>query len=89
MLRRSSEAYIRHLASVSSLTEISEIDSQFITRKNKHCQTSNISRTLVDIKIVDHLDIVGASPVGAAPTASSTARRDGNRLNFGILCSLF
>ena len=34
-------------------------------------QTSNISRTLVDSKIVDHSDVVGASPVGAAPTTSS------------------
>ena len=34
-------------------------------------QTSNISRTSVGTKIVDHLDVVGASPVGAAPTTSS------------------
>ena len=34
-------------------------------------KTSNISRTLVDTKIVDHSDVVGASPVGAAPTTSS------------------
>ena len=34
-------------------------------------QTSNISHTLVDNKIVDHLDAVEASPVGAAPTTSS------------------
>ena len=32
--------------------------------------TSNISRTLVGNKIVDHLDVVGASPFGAAPTTS-------------------
>ena len=32
---------------------------------------SNISRTLVDNKIVDHSDVAGASPVGAAPTTSS------------------
>ena len=36
-----------------------------------HCQTSNISLTLVGNKIVDHSDVVGASPVGAAPTTSS------------------
>ena len=35
------------------------------------CETSNISRTLVGNKIVDHSDVVGASPVGAAPTTSS------------------
>ena len=34
-------------------------------------KTSNISRTLVGNKIVDHSDVVGASPVGDAPTASS------------------
>ena len=34
-------------------------------------QTSNISRTLVGNKIVDHSNVVEASPVGAAPTTSS------------------
>ena len=34
-------------------------------------KTSNIRRTLVGNKIVDHADVVGASPVGAAPTTSS------------------
>ena len=34
-------------------------------------KVSNIRRTLVDNKIVYHSDIVGASPVGAAPTTSS------------------
>ena len=34
-------------------------------------QVSNISRTLVVNKIVDRSDVVGASPVGAAPTTSS------------------
>ena len=34
-------------------------------------QVSNISRTLVGNKIVDHSDLVGALPVGAAPTTSS------------------
>ena len=34
-------------------------------------QTSNIRRTLMGTKIVDHSDVVGASPVGAAPTTSS------------------
>ena len=36
-----------------------------------HRPTSNISRTLVKNKIVDHSDVVGASPVGAAPITSS------------------
>ena len=34
-------------------------------------QVSNVSRTLVGNYIVDHSDVVGASPVGAAPTTSS------------------
>ena len=34
-------------------------------------QTSNISGTLVDDYIHDHSDVVGASPVGTAPTISS------------------
>ena len=34
-------------------------------------QTSNIRGTLQGNKIVDHSDVVGSSPVGAAPTTSS------------------
>ena len=34
-------------------------------------QVSNIRHTLVGNEIVDHSDVVGASPVGAAPTTSS------------------
>ena len=34
-------------------------------------QVSNISRTFLGNQIVDHSDVVGASPVGAAPTTSS------------------
>ena len=59
--------------------------------------------TLVNNKIVDHPDVVGASPVGAAPTTSSfltwhLASRDSektatrqceNILNVGIWCSLY
>ena len=36
-----------------------------------YCQTSNISCTLAVYKLVDHSDVVAASPVGAAPTTSS------------------
>ena len=39
--------------------------------QDKYHKTSNISRTLVGNKIVDHSDVVGASTVGAAPTTSS------------------
>ena len=37
----------------------------------KYSKTSNISRILVGNKIVDNSDVVGASPVGTAPTTSS------------------
>ena len=61
-------------------------------------QTSNISRSFVRNKHVDHSDVVGASPVGAAPTTSSfstkhlasmdwakiPARRDKKHLSYGI-----
>ena len=36
----------------------------------EYLKTSNISRTLVGNEIVDNSDVVGASPVGAAPTTS-------------------
>ena len=66
-------------------------------------QVSNISLTLLGNKIVDHSDVVGASPVGAAPTTSSfltqhlasmdcaktTARGDEKRLSFGSWCVLY
>ena len=38
--------------------------------KTKYRRASNISRTLVGNKIVDNSDVVGASPVDAAPTTS-------------------
>ena len=39
--------------------------------KSQYRQVSNIRRTLLGNKIVDHSDVVRASPVGAAPTISS------------------
>ena len=36
-----------------------------------YSQISNIRCTLVGNKLVDDSDVVGAAPVGAAPTASS------------------
>ena len=42
-----------------------------MSQTDSYHQISNISRTLVSNKIVDHSDVVGASPVGAAPTTSS------------------
>ena len=68
-----------------------EGESVFIYR-----QISYIRRTIVGNQIVDHSDVVGAAPVGAAPTTSSfstwymasidwaktTARRDEKHLSF-------
>ena len=66
-------------------------------------KTSNIRRILVGNKIVDHVDVIEASPVGAAPTTSSfstwyLASRDmaktvagqhENILSVGICCVLY
>ena len=49
------------------LTLMSELSGVYC----EYHKTSNIRCTLVGNKIVDHSDVVGASPVGAAPTASS------------------
>ena len=38
-----------------------------------HRQSSNISHTLLDNKLADHLDVVEASPVDAASITSSCA----------------
>ena len=48
-----------------------ERENSFFFWNNHYRKISNIRRTLVDNKIVDHSDVVGASPVGAAPTTSS------------------
>ena len=62
-------------------------------------QTSNIRCTLVENKIVDHSDVVGASPVGAAPTTSSIskehlvsmvwAKTTARLPSFGIWCAIY
>ena len=68
-------------------------------------QVSNISRTLVGNKIVDHSGVVEASPVSAAPTtgtssfstwhlaslhlAKTTAKRDQKHLSLGICWVLY
>ena len=38
---------------------------------DNYSQNSNISRALVGNTIFDHSDVVGVSPVGAAPTTFS------------------
>ena len=44
---------------------------EYGVRYFKYRKVFYIRRTLVGNKIVDHSDVVGASPVGAAPTTSS------------------
>ena len=44
---------------------------EYLMGEKTYRQTSNISRTLVGNKIVDHSDVDVAPPVGAAPTTSS------------------
>ena len=47
------------------------VSIETVRHSSKYRKISNIRRTLVGNKIVDHSDVVGASPVGAAPTTSS------------------
>ena len=56
----------------TELTTYSVYSSQYkFCRKRIYRKVSNIRRTLVSNEIVDHSDVVGASPVGAAPGTSS------------------
>ena len=69
-----------------------------------YCQASNISCISAGNKIVNHSDVVGALPVGAAPTTfsfttshlvsmdwakTSSARRVEKHLSFGNWCALY
>ena len=47
------------------------VQKDWISVQKDYRQSSNICHTLEDNKIVDHSDVVGASPVGAARTTSS------------------
>ena len=58
--------WVLNLSMINVMSLFCCIPQNMIYRK-----TSNISRTLVGNKIVDNSDVVGASPVGAAPTTSS------------------
>ena len=78
-------------------------DKDTCTDVANYHKVSNIRLTLVGNKVVDHSDVVGALPVGAAPTTSSfsrqhlasmdwaktTARWDEKHLCFGIRCILY
>ena len=60
-----------HFNKKSLLLTWSQLWSKINIEDKMYRQVSNIRRTLVGNKIVDHSDVVGASPVGAAPTTSS------------------
>ena len=58
--------------SVSICSQIITVTFNLQRNHNLHYgRTSNISQALEGYKIVDHSDLVGASPIGAAPTTSS------------------
>ena len=78
------------------------LEATLVTQVCGYCEIFNISCTLGN-EIVDYSDVVGALPVGAAPTTSSfstehlaaidcaitAARRDKKHLSFGIWCDLY
>ena len=51
--------------------EVSQPAITNISLKMTYRQTSNITHPLAGNKTINHSDVVGASPVGAAPTTSS------------------
>ena len=50
-----------------------QTDNKPLSEPMAYRQTSNIRGTLVGNKHVDHSDVVGASPVDAAPTTSASS----------------
>ena len=91
-----------HLSYTNLLMYIAVYDMSWC-KLSKYRQVSNIRRTWVGNEIVHHSDVIGASPVGAAPTPSSfsteylasiycvktTASRVEKHLSFGIWCFLY
>ena len=92
--------------SPESMLTLSSMDSMAFTWQQfsrQYRKTSNIRRIVVGNKIVDHSDVVGASPVGIAPTTSSfstwhlasrdsaktAARQYENLLSVSIWCALY
>ena len=53
------------------MTHSGEITLTFKNTNKTYREAANIRRVLVGNIIVNHWDVVGASPVGAAPTTSS------------------
>ena len=62
----------KYFGSAESKTNVSKIScvSLYLVHILCYRKVSNTRRTLAGNKIVDHSDVIGASPVGAAPTTS-------------------
>ena len=66
------EGYRVECSIADKLTIVANISGRtHVVVQQKYRQVSNIRRTLVGNSIVDHSDVVGASPLGAGPTTSS------------------
>ena len=63
--------YCAYISNKPVINYSSLVIASWIMNHGTYRQTSDISRTLVGNKLVDHSDVVGASPIGAAPTISS------------------
>ena len=61
----------KRFVAIVSLLWVQQSWYAFIAVHGPCCEIFNISGTLMGSKIVDHSDVVGASPIGAAPTTSS------------------
>ena len=64
-------SYLRPSYLHNGISHTGKMTSLYWIRACGYRQVSNIRRTLEGNKIIDHSDVVGASPVGAAPTTSS------------------
>ena len=62
--------YSQHAQNITNVIK-NDAPAQSLYGYDMYRKTSNIRRTLGGNKFVDHSDVVGASPVGAAPTTSS------------------
>ena len=63
--------FSKHSPLIKQSIEINILFESMKILKHGYRQVSNIRRTLIGNKILYHSDVVGASPVGAAPTTSS------------------
>ena len=62
---------VKYIQCLYNAVEFDILIQHYDDNSGTYRKVSNIRRTLVGNKIVDHSDVVGASPVGAAPTTSS------------------